>query len=664
MLLKKLVMSNFRQFKDKEEILFSQNKDSNITLILGENTSGKTTILQAFLWCLYGKVNFKRKERLFNEENATEMENGEKREISVTIELEHLEKDYIIKRTQECNKNGNEVKLSPRSELSIFVKEENGELLKLEDYQVEKTISEMLSPELAEYFFYDTERFGNITEKKDVTSAVKGLLGLTILENTIKHLGTRHRNGTVINSFYKEIDKEGNVEFNQLNEKIKQLEEEIETRKQNIETYKNEIEKYENFQREKEEELKGFAETEAIKGYIDKGRQQLRIKEEEYQQAQSRFVEDFKRNTLSYFLSPLIKEVKKFLETTQVQDDYIEGMDASSIHHIIERGKCVCGTEIEENTPQFEELKKTLKFIPPESLGSTVQNYKNYFQVYMDNARNFYDTVDKSYSQIIKVDNEISHLKDEVSNYEELIGDFEQTKNIKQSIDFYKEKIKTLSSNKVREDERKNIAEEQLREYNNKIEKMLEANEKNKDLIQLLTYAEEVKKIFENDLQKRQNEVRKNLEERVNYYFQKIYHGDRFVRINDKYRVELLSQKDGIEYITDDSAGLETVKNFAYIAGLVDLAKQKLGNDKGKKEEDLKYGLEEDYPLVLDAAFSNVDEEHVLNISRVLPKVTGQLILIVMDKDWNYASEELDHLVGVKYRIIKNTETYSKIIKE
>src|SRR5699024_11706120 len=66
--------------------------------------------------------------------------------------------------------------------------------------------------------------------------------------------------------------------------------------------------------------------------------------------------------------------------------------------------------------------------------------------------------------------------------------------------------------------------------------------------------------------------------------------------------------------------------------------------------------VEEDYPLVLDAPFSNVDEEHVVNISSVLPKVTGQLILIVMEKDWKYAAKELTYRVGKKYTLNKHTE--------
>lgn len=56
MLIKTLRMKNFRQFKGTTEINFSCDAEKNVTVILGDNTFGKTTLLQAFNWCLYGTV--------------------------------------------------------------------------------------------------------------------------------------------------------------------------------------------------------------------------------------------------------------------------------------------------------------------------------------------------------------------------------------------------------------------------------------------------------------------------------------------------------------------------------------------------------------------------------------------------------------------------------
>ena len=59
MRLKSLKLENYRQFKN-ETIDFAQGDDGkNVTIVLGQNGAGKTTIEQAFSWVLYGKTEFK-----------------------------------------------------------------------------------------------------------------------------------------------------------------------------------------------------------------------------------------------------------------------------------------------------------------------------------------------------------------------------------------------------------------------------------------------------------------------------------------------------------------------------------------------------------------------------------------------------------------------------
>ena len=58
MLIKSLKMKDFRQFKGTTAVEFSCNPNQNVTIILGDNTYGKTTLLQAFNWCFYETVRF------------------------------------------------------------------------------------------------------------------------------------------------------------------------------------------------------------------------------------------------------------------------------------------------------------------------------------------------------------------------------------------------------------------------------------------------------------------------------------------------------------------------------------------------------------------------------------------------------------------------------
>ena len=67
---KKIILNNFRQYKGNIEIEFSVDPDKNITVVYGGITCGKTTLLQAFNWVLYGVANLQNKDKLFEQING------------------------------------------------------------------------------------------------------------------------------------------------------------------------------------------------------------------------------------------------------------------------------------------------------------------------------------------------------------------------------------------------------------------------------------------------------------------------------------------------------------------------------------------------------------------------------------------------------------------
>ena len=56
----------------------------------------------------------------------------------------------------------------------------------------------------------------------------------------------------------------------------------------------------------------------------------------------------------------------------------------------------------------------------------------------------------------------------------------------------------------------------------------------------------------------------------------------------------------------------------------------------------------------MDAPFSNADETHIKNISAVLPEVANQVIMFVMEKDWQYAESVMNVRVGKYCKLKKN----------
>lgn len=87
MILKRLSLRNFRQFRDTE-IEFAPG----VTAIVGANGSGKTTIIEAIVWCLYGEQrNTKETLRPFGAE--------EKSPTSVVLEFTIANQQWVVERS-------------------------------------------------------------------------------------------------------------------------------------------------------------------------------------------------------------------------------------------------------------------------------------------------------------------------------------------------------------------------------------------------------------------------------------------------------------------------------------------------------------------------------------------------------------------------------------
>lgn len=205
--------------------------------------------------------------------------------------------------------------------------------------------------------------------------------------------------------------------------------------------------------------------------------------------------------------------------------------------------------------------------------------------------------------------------------------------------------------------------ESEINNLEKKIESLTVVSAKNEHLRKCIAYSKAVFEWLKSGYDKQEKEVKDRLLESVNNIFEKMYHGKRNVTINDKYQIVLMTLLDDEQIATDESKGLEAVKNFSFIAGLVDLARQKAHNGVELPNDDDVPLSTEPYPLVMDAPFSNADETHINNISKILPEIAEQVILMVMQKDWEFAKTALEDKIGCSYTIekVNNTDTNSVV---
>ena len=100
LIINSIKLTNYRQFKSVNIEFFENGSEDNIILILGENGAGKTNLVNAISWCFFGKeiYSLDRVNRipLLNNEISLEMQEKERRVVSVEIQFTDPNKDIII----------------------------------------------------------------------------------------------------------------------------------------------------------------------------------------------------------------------------------------------------------------------------------------------------------------------------------------------------------------------------------------------------------------------------------------------------------------------------------------------------------------------------------------------------------------------------------------
>lgn len=195
---------NFRLLRDLE-LRFSSDPKRKLTVIRAANESGKTTILNALQWALYGDSALPGKGEGFRLHPIDwDVGSGRRVPITATVEFEvtthrrgpsglhETRRQYRIVRSafEEVDDNTSR---RPPSTVRLFALSDTGAS---PIDAPEALINDELPPELRDIFFTDGDRALSFieaevalsTKRERVQRAIRSLLGLGVIEEAIKHV--------------------------------------------------------------------------------------------------------------------------------------------------------------------------------------------------------------------------------------------------------------------------------------------------------------------------------------------------------------------------------------------------------------------------------------------------------------------------------------------
>ena len=658
MLLESIKLENFRQFRN-EYIEFAQGSDGkNVTIIIGDNGTGKTTFAQAFFWCMYGETEFSDKNML-NKLVAAEMKPGQESKVQVTLKLTHGNVSYTLMREQTYRKDySNRIK-GDNTVFDIAIKDANGNTSYVKKTLCEGEVKSILPKELSRYFFFDGERIEKMskdisTGKKatDFAEAVKGLLGLNAMFSAIQHFNPRIKN-SVINSYESSYSAGSNTKIQEYTRTIEHCKEEIARIDARLEELENQIEQATSRKAEKVEEIKQYAEGEELQRQKEKLLQRIETAKASRSTVIKEISRSFNANMSSFFSASLILRSLNFLSSKDFAGKDIPFMHAKTIEYLLKQKVCICGTHLDEGSVPYNKVKELIDFLPPQSISTTISDFKKESKRRANSRQDLFSDVRDKLAVISKQDEDLIELNDDLHAIEGKLsgGDVRgKVRAINSEIQLCDQTIKKSQTERDQLLIKKGGFEKEAGRADTERRNLTLLDDKNKKIEIYKAYAERIYKELQAVYVSSEAEIRRKIETTINEIFKTIYEGGLSLTIDEKYHISVYADDYDGDVETSTAQSISVI--FAFITGIIKMARE----NRNATDEDAKLLSSEPYPLVMDAPLSAFDKRRIKTVCESLPNTAEQVIIFIKDTDGELAEEYMGDKIGSRHHFDKKNE--------
>lgn len=658
MIISSITLNNFRQFTGEQTINFSTDSNKKVTIITADSGVGKTTLIRAFQWALYGECGY---DNILNAQIKKDLDPNEETNVSIQLKLEHNKKQYTIKRTQRFHKSN--VRVDCDSSILTVNYIENGIDQQYRNRDAIQIIKNIMPKDLFKYFFLEGETLKNVGKEmssgktslnQEFADAVRGLLGFNYLYEAQKHLSKVSKYySDQIASDTSSTDLKNNIRM------ISQMQMSIETNNEKIKTLREEEEYYNNKRQELNDKIVHYAAAEEKQKRAKALESEMNGLFSKIKAQKELLFKCFSSDGYSSLLCNLLDDVEDTLKHSDAIDQGIPGINADAVKYMLEHHQCICGEYLEEGSEHWNMLQNWLTYLPPNNIGYELKTFRNNMAEIRTNGAKFdedFKNKRKYLSDLVNQYNadedELRRLTEEISNVHEDIAALKKEE---------KEYIDKLGKAKWDQDKLLSDNEESDKKILNlqKIQEDLKKADKKTYFLQMCQQESDyLRSRISSYCTRKEAEKKEKLKDAINTIFKEFYDEKIIFTLDSNYGIQIKTMDNDI--LADfTSGGQDIALALAFISAII-----KLNSEKSTAPDELgEVDEKEIYPLVMDAPTSNFGMKQMRSFSDLMPKITDQIIIFFNDKDGPILEQTLKNEIGSKWSIRK-IDTYHGIIEK
>jgi DNA sulfur modification protein DndD len=659
MILERLVFKDFRQFKGRQEIVFPDLPEKNVTIVHAENGFGKTTILKGLLWVLYGRDglmgtdgqadDFEKPDRLVNEGVAAQAQDPNRVETAVELTFKHEGDRYILRRSLTLGQQ----RLNPKQTEVSLVTMRDGQTFRQDNPQ--QRIQAIIPDGIRRLLFFNGERINYLAMERsseEVAAAIRQMLGLQLLETTISDLISPNVKGKLRQD---QKQQPTSTEMTSLLSQQESAEGQLADLQESLQQVRKNLVALGDQLKLIDASLSANKEAHELAAKRSRLNMDLQELEARKSDTSKKLAKLISEDGYMLFTSDLVKRGQEVVGHLRSEGKIPARVLNTFLQDLLNSEKCICTRELEPGTKFRAAVEQLMEIAGDADFNNAVGSLDHAIGVLEEGGRRTDERIRELNVERLDLSREISDLEEEIVAISKEIGrkDDEGAKELENK---RREIIlQTASQNAElgRTEGKIELAQEEVNGLKVQIRQMHEVGASAELARRRVTAVEDCADILQKILNAETEDLRPLLNEEISKHFRKIMDRDFWPELADDFTLRIRKRVAGAVVDSDDaeidaalSTGQRTVTSLVFIASLVALASRR------SKIPTIVRGLSgSDYPIVIDSPFGSLSMFRK-DVAHYIPELAPQVLLLVSptqyDGDVHEALESMGR-VGKRY---------------
>lgn len=636
MILEEIRLSDFRCFYGDTFIRFSEDPEKNVTIIYAENGVGKTTLLNALLWCFYGETTarFEKREDIVNYDAKKEGRTV----ASVEVLFEHNGSRYIAKRFANiANTTGRDF---------IVARIDDGSQITLDS--PDTFINTVIPRDMASHFLFDGEHaeiFLGEKNRNSIKSAVRDILGCSLIETAIEDLQA------VSSQFRRQMPTtKATQHIDQLNNKIDAISSQVETAKATVVKLKEKREQTEQQIQDIDEKLRNTSAAKELQQSRDRLAAQLARAKKRQKENEDEVYKWLGENGRFIVSKRITEETFAFLDEKEHRGRIPSPYNEEFVRDILEAEECICGAKLEPGSPESKKVASLLQKAANQVMRDRVSKVRARLSSLKTERAKAPTRLTKAKKQLADANEEVSTAEAQLAeisqklqgiNFDDIAQREQRRQQLRDELREIDQKVGALETNASNSEREKSRLE-------NEITQLARQDQQTAVYARRRNLCESIKGKLEVQLGEEEEQARRVLRAGIKRILEATTRKVLKLRMTDDYVISLVNA-DGTAL--PKSSGENQLLGLAFTAALVEFAKIR------KNAQDYRLLPGTIAPLVLDSPFGQLDEAYRATTAEFIPKMAQQVVLLVSKSQGSEdVLNSLKQHLGAEYLLVRHNK--------